>query len=292
MILICPNCDSRFKINPKALGDRGRKVKCQSCNHVWHQEPRAETEADEPAAAPAAPSTGKPAPAKSAKESAPDEFEDHEGSDGEETPEPREHDVEDFAAAMNMADDESGRAAGDVDEDDSFDDGGKKKRRFRLGFGWIRGIGRIVPRFGGPLPWLGVIVFTALVGGGTYYMAKPIARAWPPSTLLFETIGIKIPSPAAGLQLRNVTSEKRMLGDVPVVALLGDVANLTEQPLEIPRLAGFIADTEGGIVESWPFELEERIIEPGEALSFITQTPVPPQGGALIGATFLNEFPE
>jgi predicted Zn finger-like uncharacterized protein len=39
MIITCPNCSTRFLIDPKALGAKGRTVRCRSCEHRWHQAP-------------------------------------------------------------------------------------------------------------------------------------------------------------------------------------------------------------------------------------------------------------
>ncbi len=42
MIITCPNCQTRFKIDPEALAPRGKMVRCSQCGHRWFAEPPAE----------------------------------------------------------------------------------------------------------------------------------------------------------------------------------------------------------------------------------------------------------
>ena len=35
MIIACPNCNKKFKINNSLIPDEGRDLQCGSCNHVW-----------------------------------------------------------------------------------------------------------------------------------------------------------------------------------------------------------------------------------------------------------------
>lgn len=35
MIITCPSCSSRYKVDPAKFGDGGRKVRCSNCDHVW-----------------------------------------------------------------------------------------------------------------------------------------------------------------------------------------------------------------------------------------------------------------
>ncbi len=35
MIITCPNCNKKFKIDISLIPDEGRDLECGSCNHVW-----------------------------------------------------------------------------------------------------------------------------------------------------------------------------------------------------------------------------------------------------------------
>lgn len=42
MFVSCPKCSTKFLVPDDALGETGRKVRCGSCEHIWHQEPLSE----------------------------------------------------------------------------------------------------------------------------------------------------------------------------------------------------------------------------------------------------------
>jgi predicted Zn finger-like uncharacterized protein len=39
MILTCPECSTRYLVDPRNLGATGRMVRCANCAHTWHQAP-------------------------------------------------------------------------------------------------------------------------------------------------------------------------------------------------------------------------------------------------------------
>jgi predicted Zn finger-like uncharacterized protein len=43
MILTCPQCSTRYHVDPSALGTDSRNVRCASCGHRWSARPPADT---------------------------------------------------------------------------------------------------------------------------------------------------------------------------------------------------------------------------------------------------------
>lgn len=41
MILTCPECGTKYVVKDDAIPEGGRKVRCASCKHSWHQDPDA-----------------------------------------------------------------------------------------------------------------------------------------------------------------------------------------------------------------------------------------------------------
>lgn len=42
MIIVCPNCESKFRVSKGAIGSSGRFVRCSSCSHEWVAHSQAE----------------------------------------------------------------------------------------------------------------------------------------------------------------------------------------------------------------------------------------------------------
>lgn len=58
MIVTCPNCATRYIVDPQALGAMGRTVRCANCQNTWHQD----APADQPRSLDLAPPIDGPRP--------------------------------------------------------------------------------------------------------------------------------------------------------------------------------------------------------------------------------------
>ena len=61
MIVRCSNCETRYLVDPAALGETGRRVRCTNCGHVWHQTSVADAPEASGSAAPPVPLDRPPA---------------------------------------------------------------------------------------------------------------------------------------------------------------------------------------------------------------------------------------
>ena len=37
MIIVCPQCNTKYSLSVKALGLKGKRVKCSNCGNEWFQ---------------------------------------------------------------------------------------------------------------------------------------------------------------------------------------------------------------------------------------------------------------
>ena len=61
MIVRCSDCRTRYLVDPTALGETGRRVRCTQCGHVWHQTPSADAPVASDSATPPVPLDRPPA---------------------------------------------------------------------------------------------------------------------------------------------------------------------------------------------------------------------------------------
>lgn len=281
MILTCPSCDTKFRIPPKALGTDGRKVKCKNCGNAWFQRPEG---AEGPAeTTPSAAHSSAAVDEMTHQAGAPldDDFDG--GFQEKETPPPLPS-----LEALGRGDEEAGEGEGEDDAADEAAVGGR--------LGWLRRLRRRRSRGGDrphrsrfraghPAGWGALVAGVAALVAVVLLAPAALVGAWPPTAHLYETIGMPVPVPGAGLRMIDVTAERRNVGGATIVVLEGEIRNETAQEATIPTLAGFLLDSDGVVIESWAFTTDTEVLAPGASTIFTEQYAPSALGAAFVGAT-------
>lgn len=97
MIVTCPGCGARFRVDPARLGPTGRRVRCSACGHRWLVRP-------EPESAPGPATASEPGPREEAERAPGLALVDRDGA-------PSAHGPPPLAAAPPLGQPPSGRGA-------------------------------------------------------------------------------------------------------------------------------------------------------------------------------------
>lgn len=253
MILSCPSCSARFRIDADQLGVAGRKVRCAKCGHVWHATPDQDEEV-QPAEAEAEPEAGA-GPEPAAAE--PDEDELPEGPPPFESFEEMREQVAGDRRARSRA---RARAA----------TGGKRRRS------WLR-------------PLLGWLVLLAAVGGilfGAWYARYSIVGTFPTAARLYDMVGISINTVAPGLRIQDVQPARRTQDGATVLVVTGRVVNDTDRTQPVPALRVTLKGADGSVLANWRVAAESAAVPPRGSTAFEATRKDPPAGASEITVRF------
>ncbi|WP_085900969.1 zinc-ribbon domain-containing protein [Kiloniella majae] len=242
MIVSCPECSSKFRIAPEALGDSGRKVRCSSCRHTWFQEPELEftpTDADISANEPADESGGSSdvenvaTPSEEAPSAIP--------------PEPSPLD-DDFVEPGNVR---SKRPKGFAPD---------KKKEKKKGKG-------------GLIAWLILLI---LGGGVGYAVADQSARIQivntvPEAMKVYDFLDLQVYPVGYGLAIENQQIERATRDGQKLVVITGEIQNTTDKKVVVPKLLGAMRTENGEAVSRKTISADVAYLEPEEKITFLIE---------------------
>jgi len=289
MIITCPECSTRFVLDPRILGAVGRAVRCSKCSHVWRQIPPDE-----------GPPPPRPAEVKKTPPSPPP------APQPETAPEPQTSPPPAFDAADDVAD------TGDAGEAESGDRSPAEKFTVpdlamapsddQPPAGFRR---RNLPALAGPrsrsdfMGWmiLAAIVTTLLTS--IVYFRQGIVDAWPPAKRLYETLGLSLDgvlkgaelaekAPVQPLKFADIATERVLEAGVVVLVLRGKVVNPTKQPMPVPTLKGTIVDADRKPLYDWKFQAKLQVVGAGKSVEFESRVSNPPAAIASILVEFVT----
>lgn len=282
MIITCPNCSSRFRLNADLLGDAGRNVKCAKCSHGWFADPSALAEEPAPAAARPAPKAAAPAPPPPAPPPpAPPPPAPPPPAPPPPAPPPPAPPIPEKEDEQAPADDEA--PPGQEEEDDSAPPPIPTEEEI------AQFQARPEPK-PSTLKWWGLLfVVIVLIVVGLFFYSRDIVAMYPPSNKLFTMLGMGGNVLGSGLQIPDYKIETRADGKDRLVVIKGQVKNTTEHVIDVPLLRGSVKDSKGIELYVWWFKTKEPRVLGGEAVAYETDIRNPPRGGVNVSVTFTND---
>ncbi len=256
MILICPECATRYDVDGAKFPADGRKVRCAKCGHVWHQPaPSAESvfepePEDEPIIQDSAPATRQIDPEPEAEPAV--------------APEPELESIP--AHPMPFP-----------DPDIEFED---------------RPVMAAAPRkrdWGGAATaagWVALIALIFVIGWSATVWRQQMVSAWPKSASLFSHLGMKVN--ARGLDFADIHHADQMEDGQPVLIITGKLVNVSGEKKTVPPLRITLSDANRHAIYDWSFSAGSSSVGPGEAVSFHTRLSNPPPAAHHVAIGFAD----
>ncbi len=201
MIISCPECSGKFRIDPPALGAAGRRVRCGKCAHTWLQTP------PDPEGATA---TEVPANPPFPDSAFPDSALPDSAADGPDAP--ADDGIDWDAPAASVADDAPwpGRRARAATADAA------------------------AKRWPAVAAWVALVAVVGALGAGLYAFRDRIMKTWPDTNALYDTF--ELAPPGFRLVLAAPKWRQAMIGGTAALIVEGRISNPTSRARAVPGL--------------------------------------------------------
>jgi predicted Zn finger-like uncharacterized protein len=291
MLIVCPSCTTAYRIELSTLGAAGRSVRCARCRTVWLASvadmapaalalspvPTGPSAADRPPRPPAEDRAETAGPARAADVI--------DGSSGGSPDAPAEGAgaviVANSPPLVPSEEQDKGPVPGSAPASGP-DIETVAARRERNGKGTAKRRGR--GRFRPGLPTI-ILVLAGVLAALVHWRAN-VVRLLPQTASLFSAVGL--PVNLRGLSFDNVKTSVESHDGVPVLVVEGMVANLTRQPVEVPRLRFAVRNAAGYEVYAWTSLPAQPVLGAGDVAPFRSRLASPPADGQDVIVRFFN----
>jgi len=131
---------------------------------------------------------------------------------------------------------------------------GRQDQKKKPSVALLAGIGALVALF--------VILVVLVLARG------PIVSAIPGTAALYRGVGLLGDEVGVGLEIRDVRSARQRDGADEVLTIEGIVANVTDEPLELPEIRVSLSDADGEELQFVTVPPDMPTLPPGETVSF------------------------
>lgn len=145
-------------------------------------------------------------------------------------------------------------------------------------------------RLGQVAGFAGLALFVGLTLYGLYAYKDDLVAAWPATASLYAVLNE--PVHPQGMEFQNVTYEHQYENGLPVLSITGEVINVGDARLSVPRVRVGLRDEGQKELYAWTFALPEPNLEPSETAEFVTRLSSPPIDARDLEIRFLDQTEE
>lgn len=282
VIITCPNCHTRYRLAPDALGALGRQVKCAACEATWAAQPSF------------------PAPRTPAEDTEPDDDELQFRADRDAQFTPADEDLADKAFEIhgNAADgpvvgksvilnpETAPDAQTEIEQPPAQTADPAVERRLALAkrkkamaralpVARFRRAARIV---------MGTILVLALTLAVTH--RTEIVRAFPEFDGIYRAVGLG--TNVIGLEFSDINTLRTTRDGNSVLIVSAKITNTTNRVAFVPPVLVSLLGADGQAVYEWGVAPQVRNIMPGDILPIDTRLTAPPDDITAVRLTFVE----
>jgi predicted Zn finger-like uncharacterized protein len=258
MRIDCPSCAAGFDVNPSVLEPNGRTVRCASCKTTWFVAAPSLVLADGESA-PAA----TPVPAVTAEDRA-----DHEALKTPTIMPAQDGELIHVESAPSVSPvEENAPPATPKRKTVAAAMPPRQTRERRM-----------------PLGLVAIMLSAVLIFG--IVSRQSIVRAAPELASLYAAVGF--PVNLRGLEFQNIRTKQEIQDGITVLAIEGEVENIANRAVELPRVRLSVLGDNGVEIYSWTALLPRSILYPHERVPFRSRLASPPAAGKEIVVRFLT----
>ena len=262
MIVTCPECSTRYKVDKNAIGTNGRAVRCSQCHASWFVSEALDMAAFSAQQAEAA------AAATKAKEMHSSELTMLERA--------QRADLEQMTTEQTHTE-QSKFGAVPTEETPPHillrDKADNHRRRRRLA--------AVASIWAVPLLLIGSIVSVS------YFFRQDIVTAMPNTATAYKALGIDVS--LSGLTIEDPITRSAYINGESVLVINGAVKNISTRPRDVPLIELSLHSPSDEKLVSWLVDTNTARLEKGERASFTSEYPGAPIDAAVLRYRFADE---